>query len=169
MSFINEITSKLADASALATQKTQELTQNVKVQNLVFKEKMKRDELLKTLGKSYCDKYKDIDGVEFQDIIYQITQSEETIKYYSADKTLKTLQCHSCDNFIEKDSTFCQHCGANLSDPAADTSMETVPEEPPTVSSTEAIQSHNSKFCTNCGATQHEGASFCVECGYNVK
>ncbi|HEP1811182.1 TPA: hypothetical protein VB894_002093 [Streptococcus suis] len=92
MSFINEITSKLADASALATQKTQELTQNVKVQNLVFKEKMKRDELLKTLGKSYYDKYKDVEGVEFQDILYQITQSEETIKYYSADKDLKTLQ-----------------------------------------------------------------------------
>ncbi|HFU4218867.1 TPA: zinc ribbon domain-containing protein [Streptococcus suis] len=168
MSFINEITSKLADASALATQKTQELTQNVKVQNLVFKEKMKRDELLKTLGKSYYDKYKDVEGVEFQDILYQITQSEETIKYYSADKTLKTLQCHSCNNFIENDSTFCQHCGANLSDPAADTSMEFVPEEALTVSSTETIQSHNSKFCTNCGATQSEGASFCVECGCNV-
>lgn len=164
MSFINEITSKLADASALATQKTQELTQNVKVQNLVFKEKMKRDELLKTLGKSYYDKYKDVEGVEFQDILYQITQSEETIKYYSADKDLKTLQCHSCDNFIEKDSTFCQHCGANLSDPVADTSMETAP----TVSSTETIQSHNSKFCTNCGATQSEGASFCVECGTSL-
>ncbi|HFH9838857.1 TPA: zinc ribbon domain-containing protein [Streptococcus suis] len=168
MSFINEITSKLADASALATQKTQELTQNVKVQNLVFKEKMKRDELLKTLGKSYYDKYKDVDGVEFQDILYQITQSEETIKYYSADKDLKTLQCHSCDNFIEKDSTFCQHCGANLSNPVADISMEIVPEEAPTVPSIENIQSHNSKFCTNCGATQSEGASFCVECGTSL-
>ncbi|WP_153046222.1 zinc-ribbon domain-containing protein, partial [Streptococcus suis] len=27
---------------------------------------------------------------------------------------------------------------------------------------------YNSKFCTNCGATQSEGASFCVECGTSL-
>lgn len=173
MSFLEELTSKLADASTLASQKTQEITQSVKVQNIVFKEKKKRDELLRTLGTMYYEKYKDTDESEFQDILSQITSVEESIQSYSVDKTLKTDQCPSCHQFIEKGLAFCPHCGVNLKN-TSESIIESVDTETVIFSTPQNqlddnnVQLGSEKFCTNCGTTLPEEAMFCVECGTSL-
>lgn len=171
MSFLDELTSKLTDAKTIASQKTQELTQNVKIQNIVLKEKRKRDDLLKSLGSAYYEKYRNDIDIEFQDLVSQIKLCNETIKSYTVDNALKTDQCTSCGKFIEKGISFCPHCGQKLKQSEEVVRVSDQETTSPAVDTFENIEvpvKTNQAFCTNCGATLADGALFCVECGSKV-
>lgn len=168
MSFLEELSSKLADVGNIASQKTQELTQNVKIQNLVNKERKQREELLKSLGNLYYEKYREVPGNEFEEIISQIKVCDETIQSYTTDSSLKTDQCPSCAKYIEKGIVFCPHCGHNLKQESpivkeAVVTEEVIPQEK--IEENAPTPMANQKFCTNCGSTLADDAVFCVECG----
>lgn len=106
-------------------------------------------------------------------ILSQITYVEESIQSYSVDKSLKTDQCPSCHQFIEKGLAFCPHCGVNLKN-SSEGITESLDTEtvifsiPQNQLDDNNVQLSSAKFCTNCGTTLPEEAMFCVECGTSL-
>ncbi|MGT2666454.1 double zinc ribbon domain-containing protein [Streptococcus rifensis] len=169
MSFLEELSAKLTDVKNIASQKTHELTQTVKNQNVILQEKRKQDTLFQKLGSAYYEKYRDVSDNEFQELISQLIICEQTIQSLTIDISLKTEQCKSCEKFIEKGLTFCPHCGLNLHHSADENSIEVVTSSV-AVTARETIDTVNksSEFCTNCSSILADGALFCVECGNRI-
>ncbi|MGT2923850.1 zinc-ribbon domain-containing protein [Streptococcus caviae] len=157
MSLIEEITAKLTDASNIVGQKTSGLVQNAKVQSQISKEKKKREELLKTLGLSYFEKYRGNAENEFKNLITEILNSDKMIEKLENEKSLNEpcVLCNTCGKSLSGDVTFCPHCGIKV---------EKTEHQNIDVIGVDKII----RYCSNCGQQLSDDASFCAECGTKV-
>lgn len=79
-SFFSDWGTKLTEVTAIATQKTKELTQNAQVNRYLYTEKKKRDNLMSALGNAYYEKYKDQTDSDFQELLSEIRKTDIIIK-----------------------------------------------------------------------------------------
>ncbi|HFI0304775.1 TPA: hypothetical protein ACGO5H_001654 [Streptococcus suis] len=79
-SFLSGLTSKISEVSALATQKTKELTQNAQANTQIYTEKKKRDNLIQALGNAFYEMNKNQETSEFQELIDEIKSIDSTIQ-----------------------------------------------------------------------------------------
>ncbi len=151
-SFFSELSSKIKDISAIATQKTKELTQNAQTHTQLSKEKRNRDVLYKTLGQSYFERYKDNGVGEFEELLLQIKECNEKIRLYemSTEETNQSL-CFSCGKSIDPNAAFCSHCGTSTKQQKSEKTNES-----------------EQKCCKNCGETLSGSGAFCSSCGNKI-
>ncbi|HEL0807776.1 TPA: zinc ribbon domain-containing protein, partial [Streptococcus equi subsp. zooepidemicus] len=73
-SFFTDLSTKLSDFGMVASQKAKEFTRNSQLNSQIYKEKKNREELVKVLGNSYYQKYKDSADTDsdFKDLLTEI-------------------------------------------------------------------------------------------------
>lgn len=130
MEFLNKLGDTLTGAGKEISSKTKELSETVKLNTQLAKEKAELDNLYKRLGKLYFENCNQYAVGEFRDTCDMIISINANIeKLESSLRTVKGLKtCSNCGKMIPITDKFCCGCGSEVveEEKAEETVEETV-------------------------------------------
>ena len=158
MAFFEDLPKNFENLFSKASATAKNLSDNAKVNALVFDHNKKIDGLYKQLGKLYYQNKDDLEGVDLSGLIAQIDELKSKIEELKVDDSLKTLECPECHTFVEKDSLFCPKCGHSFKD------KKDIDQN---LAQAGAIINEDAEIsrCSNCGNPVSEDDAFCENCG----
>ena len=151
MSFFDELSKKITQTGQTAVQKTRDFADITKLNSMISDETHHQEELYAQIGKQYYERYAEVSGNEFEDLIKSIIKSKETVEQYQMQiKQIKGItNCPACGAEVPFSSAFCDSCG------------ERIVHNPALTNS----QSNSGRRCPACGAAINDGQKFCISCG----
>lgn len=130
MEFFNKLGDTLTGAGKEISSKTKELSETVKLNTQISKEKSEVENLYKQLGKMYFENCNQFAVGEFRELCDSIISKNETIEKLENDlRTVKGYKkCLNCGKMIPIGDKFCCGCGKEVEVPQEKEEEKTVEE-----------------------------------------
>lgn len=150
MAFLDNITSKIAQAGQTAVQKTKEITDIARLNGLISDEEKKVNNNYFQIGKLYVAMHATNCESEFAGMIAAIRESENKIVDYKQQiQDIKgVVRCEKCGAEVGNNVAFCSSCGSPMP------KNENIP-----------VNNPNLIKCMGCGAMIDKNMRFCTSCG----
>lgn len=146
MAFFDDLSKKVTKLGQDVSNKTQNITDGVKINNQINEQRKNLGRLYEQLGRAAVQ----IEAVRTDagcaQLVEQIQACENNLKELEKQKAMNkgSVQCKQCGAFVEAGNAFCSTCGAKMEQAASGT-------------------------CSNCGQPVAEGVAFCTNCGTPVQ
>lgn len=150
MGFFDDLGKKVTDAGQKAMQKTQEMSEIVRVNSLISQNENKINNAYVQIGKLFVSTYGNECEPEFAEMVATVAELEQQIAEYKKQiQDIKGIQrCEKCGAEVPRGVVFCSSCGAAM--PKADEH--------------EAVD--DSVKCPGCGNMVKKDVKFCSSCGH---
>lgn len=171
MAFFDDLSKKVTKLGQDVSNKTQNFTDGMKINNQINEQRNNLSRLYEQLGHAAVQ----IEAVRTDagcaQLVEQIRVVETNLKELEKQKAMNkgAVQCKQCGAFVEAGNAFCSSCGAK---------MEPQQQENPQSGQTQQ-QGYNwqpanqeqpaSGTCPKCGQPVAEGMAFCTNCGTPVQ
>lgn len=150
MSFLDNLSKSITDASQATIKKGKDIADGAKLNSQVSDYEKQIDEIYKQIGKKYVEQFAESPADGFKDMIDEIASLKDSMESLRSQiDTLKGLaRCQSCGTQVPAESMFCPSCGTKI-----------IKEQ-----KVEATEADKVK-CEKCGAMVKKTSKFCTSCG----
>lgn len=198
MAFLDDLSKKLTQAGQTAVQKTKEMTDIARINNMIAEEERVINNCYSKIGKLYVS----LHGADYEDVFAElcsaVQRSDLRIQEYR--KQIEAIKnagrcpkcgseivngaafCSACGTSLQKgeqtqdDSHYCAGCGAVISADACfctscgkPTTSNTSQTQPDNVVEASVEKVSDKKKCPGCGAEVDDKLLYCLECGTKLK
>jgi rubrerythrin len=153
MGLFDDVGKKFTETGSNAIQKTKDMAETVRINNLISREQSVIDGAYREIGRIYFEKFGSNPDESLEQYIASIQEANGHIQMYrqKLDQLKGNTRCPNCGAEIDIRSKFCNVCGSEVvSQPSNQQDVD-----PDT----------NAEICANCGATMKPGNIFCTNCG----
>ena len=153
MAFFDDLSKTVSKLGQDVSQKTQNLTDGVKLNSQISDQRKSLARLYEDLGRAAINEEALRSNPDCLKFIEMIREGEAKLKDLEQQLSINKgeIQCKNCNTFVPAGTAFCQNCGTKVEPPAAAQNPNPGPA-----------------FCTNCGKPLEQGAGFCTNCGNPV-
>ncbi len=155
MAFFEQIGKRLTDAGQGVAQQTKNFTDVTRLNGTISEKERKISQLYASIGESYYERHRrDSTSEELQKIeeintlFAEIAQCREEIKQIKG-----TVKCPDCGAEVALNSSFCNSCGAKISQD---------------IEATESVAAET-RICPNCHVAVKKDNLFCNHCGTKLE
>ena len=155
MAFFDDLGKKISQTGQGAVQKTKNVAETMKINNLISEEEKNVNNNLKQIGVVYFENFSENSDEMFSGYIENIKESKKKIEEYNEQiNTIKGFgKCPNCGASVANDAAFCNGCGGAL----------------PKQSSPVEETVNTGKVCPNCGVNVATDDAFCNSCGKKIE
>lgn len=154
MAFFDDLSKTVSKLGQDVSQKTQNLTDGVKLNSQISDQRKSLARLYEDLGRAAIKEESLRSNADCAKFIGMIEEGEAKLKDLERQLSINKgeIQCKNCQTFVPAGTAFCQNCGTKVEVPVQEQAVNQAPA-----------------FCTNCGKPLEQGAGFCTNCGTPVK
>lgn len=157
MAFLDNVDRTLSQLGQSAIKKTKDMSETVRLSNVIRDEEEKQAELFRKMGEYVYQQFPETIDEQLKSLREQITSSKEKVR--QCNEQLNNLKgsdrCPGCGAITPSGSVFCSTCGVKIEDAVKEkAAMEQ--------------KQINLRVCPNCGRTAGDNAVFCTYCGTKI-
>lgn len=172
MAFFDDLSKKVTKLGQDVSNKTQNFTDGMKINNQINEQRNNLSRLFEQLGHAAVQLEAVRTDAGCAQLVEQIRATENHLKELEKQKAMNkgNVQCKQCGAFVEAGNAFCSSCGAKMEQPQPAQANAQSGQTQQQFDWQPANQEQPvSGTCSKCGQPVAEGMAFCTNCGTPVQ